>query len=37
MKTDGLNQNSISMRRFITLTMSGVFVYGFAISVAGGI
>ncbi|WMT52168.1 MAG: APC family permease [Ferroplasma sp.] len=36
METENLNKNSIPLRRFITLTMSGIFVYGFAISVAGG-
>lgn len=36
MNFEGLNQNSISFTRFITITMSSLFVYGFAISVVGG-
>ena len=32
----GLRQNVIPLRRFIAMSMSGVFVYGIAIAVAGG-
>ena len=33
---EGLKRNSISLMRYITISMSGVFVYGIAIAVAGG-